>query len=154
MINSLKIKLNKFIHIFSSSIMFVFNLNTSFHFHYETCAVTSLLMSSLPYPSLKSPRIIIQYKYHNLPKSRLESGNTYTAFTNSIMQIISALFGRKIGRDQNNPHFFDAAIIRIISASEPDFGICERNSKIMQIISKVRSKVTLSPPPPTLNPSF
>ena len=56
------------------------------------------------------------------------------------MRIISALFGRKIEtgpnadniriiylvvkskRDQNNPHFFDAAIIRIISASGPDFG--------------------------------
>ena len=46
----------------------------------------------------------------------------------------------KSERDQKNPHFFDAAII---SASGPDVGICERNSKIIQIISKVRSKITL-----------
>ena len=39
------------------------------------------------------------------------------------MRIISALFGRKISeRDQSNPHFFDAAIIRIIAASGSDFG--------------------------------
>ena len=37
-------------------------------------------------------------------------------------------------------HFIDAVIIHIISA---DFGICECNSKMMQIISKVQSKVTL-----------
>ena len=50
-------------------------------------------------------------------------------------------------RDQNNPHFFDAAIIRIGTRLR----IYERNSKIMRIISKARSKVT---PSPHAHPSF
>ena len=41
----------------------------------------------------------------------------------NYMRILSTLFDRKIGTGpEYNPHFFDAAIIRIIAASGPDFG--------------------------------
>ena len=70
-----------------------------------------------------------------------------TPFTNSIMWIFSALFGRKIGTGAEWSTLFYAGIIRIIviSALGADFGICEPNSKIMWIISKVQSNVTFNP---------
>ena len=47
-------------------------------------------------------------------------------------------------REENYLHYLDAVIMWIISTSRTDLGICERHSKIMQIlyISTLCSKVT------------
>ena len=63
-----------------------------------------------------------------------------TSFTKSIMQIISALFGRKIGTGPEKSTLF-----RCCNYPHQDqTSEWERNSKIMRIISKVRSKVPFS----------
>ena len=68
-----------------------------------------------------------------------------TPFTNSIMWIISALFGRKIGMGPELSTLFRCCNYPHYSRIGIRLGICERNSKIMRIISKVRSKVTFFP---------
>ena len=61
------------------------------------------------------------------------------------MRIISALFGHQIGTGPELSALFRCCNYPHNSRIGIRLGICERNSKIMWIISKVWSKVTLSP---------
>ena len=75
----------------------------------------------------------------------------HTPFTNSIMRIIYALFGHKIGTGPELSALFRCCNYPHNSHIGIRFRICERNSNIMRIISKVRSKVTFCP---HAHPSF
>ena len=100
----------------------------------------------------------MRLNYHNSPESIATSilcvcrscgasqiWNTNTPFTNSIMRIISALFGHKIGTGPELSALFWCCNYKMYPHNSRigiRFRNCECNSKIMRIIFKVRSKVT------------